>query len=159
VVGRRWSAVVRRIFACCPASEFTTINREEKSPRAFERNAVSTTATEHLTVELWPEGLNAEPAPGRVVSLAPGVLCLATQAPPAPGTRFVAKFSIRGEFPIVVGCQARWRLERSAGEFWISATFLTLDERDWTLLYDAWCLQPRNAGARAAHSPSLAATG
>src|SRR5262249_57275969 len=114
VVGGRWSVVVHRIFACCRASECTTIKVEEESKRlsrgmqgSMPRPSSSTTQTDYLTVELWPEGLNAEPAPARVVSLAPGVLCLATHAPPAPGTRFVAKFSIREEFPIVVGCQAR----------------------------------------------------
>src|SRR5437879_410791 len=52
---------------------------------------------EYLTAEFWPEGLNAQPIAARVISLAPGVLCLATEEPPAPGARFVAKFSVRGD--------------------------------------------------------------
>jgi hypothetical protein len=99
-----------------------------------------------LTAEFWPEGLNAEPIAARVISLAPGVLCLATGEPPAPGARFVAKFSVRGEFPIVAGCQARWRLERSAGESWVSATFLTLAARDWEMLCTAWRQHLATAG-------------
>jgi hypothetical protein len=93
---------------------------------------------EPLRAEFWPEGLSTTPVPARVVSLAPGVLCLATETPPVPGARFVAKFSVAGVFPIVAGCQARWRLERSAGEWWVSATFLTLAARDWHVLFEAW---------------------
>ena len=102
--------------------------------------AVRTNENE-LMVELWPEGLTARAVSARIVTLAPGVLCLATGAPPVPGARFVAKFSVRGEFPIVVGCQARWRLERTAGEYWVSATFLTLDARDWEILSAAYRLR------------------
>jgi hypothetical protein len=98
----------------------------------------ATSDSEHLTVEYWPEGLTSDPVPARVVSLAPGVLCLATAAPPTPGARFVAKFSIRGEFPIVAGCQARWCLQHTATEHWVSATFLTLESRDWKVLSTAW---------------------
>jgi len=112
--------------------------------------------TEHLTAEFWPAGLNAAPVAARVVSLGPGVLCLATETPPAPGARFVTKFSIRGEFPIVAGCHARWRLERAPGEYWVSATFLTIDDRDWEVLCAAWRRQFDVIERRVAMEPALA---
>ena len=87
--------------------------------------------TQTLTAEIWPEGLNAQPASARVVSLAPGVICLATASPPAPGARVVAKFSIPGEFPIVVGCQARWRLERGSLELSMAAQWNEHRRRRW----------------------------
>jgi hypothetical protein len=114
---------------------------------------------ECLTAEFWPEGLNAEPVAARVISLAPGVLCLATEAPPAPGARFVTKFSIRGEFPIVAGCQARWRLERGERESWVSATFLTLAARDWDTLFTAWQRQLGTSEALELPLEALAAAG
>jgi len=66
------------------------------------------TEREHLTAEFWPEGLNAQPISARVISLAPGVLCLSTETPPAPGARFVTKFSVAASFP-------SWRAARRAG--------------------------------------------
>src|SRR5207302_7745603 len=111
-----------------------------------------------LTAEIWPEGLNAQPASARVVSLAPGVVCLATGAPPPPGARFVAKFSIQGEFPIVAGCEARWCVERGAQEYWISVTFLTLTERDRESLLAAWGRHPASIDSDAVPAPILTAT-
>jgi hypothetical protein len=114
---------------------------------------------EYLTAEFWPEGLNAQPVAARVISLAPGVLCMATEAPPAPGARFITKFSVRGEFPIVAGCQARWRLERGAGESWVSATFLTLATRDWEMLFTAWRQHLATAGPLETSSELMATAG
>jgi hypothetical protein len=85
------------------------------------------------------------------------VLCLATRVPPPPGTRFVAKFSIPGEFPIVAGCRARWRLEHAPEEHWVSATFLTLDSRDWDLLFAAWRQQLASAELRGGPAQRLTA--